>query len=99
VINETEVNLNSIEYQGTLTTNLASITPRYGPVTGGTSVTFAGTNFPTDTSLYVITLDGINCPVTAATSTSVTCTSGSRPGLILTKTELYITGQGLVSNN
>jgi hypothetical protein len=47
----------------------------------------------------VITLDGINCPVSAATSTSVTCTTGSRPGLIPTNTELYITGQGLVSNN
>jgi hypothetical protein len=99
VVNDTEVTLNTVEYQGTLTTNLASISPRYGPVTGGTSITFSGTNFPTDTSLYTITLDGINCPVSAATSTSVTCTSGSRPGLIATKTELYITGQGLVSNN
>ena len=99
VINDTEYSLSSVEYQAAKTTNLASISPRYGPVTGGTSITFSGTNFPTDTSLYIITLDGINCPVTAATSTSVTCTSGSRPGLIATKTELFITGQGLVSNN
>lgn len=84
--------MNSVEYEGSLTTNLLSVSPRYGPVTGGTSITFSGTNFPTDTSLYTITLDGINCPVTAATSTSVTCTSGSRPGLIATKTELYISG-------
>jgi hypothetical protein len=82
-----------------LTTNLQSVTPRYGPVTGGTEIVFAGENFPTDTSLYTITLDGINCPVTAATSTSVTCTSGPRPGLIETHTEIFITGQGLVSNN
>lgn len=93
------IDLNSVEYMGTLTTNLLSISPRYGTVEGGTEVTFSGENFPTDTSVYVITLDGINCPVSAATSTSVTCTTGSRPGLIATKTELYITGQGLVSNN
>jgi len=37
--------------------------------------------------------------VSAATSTSVTCTTGDRPGLIPTDTQIYITGQGLVSNN
>jgi hypothetical protein len=71
---------------------LTAISPRYGPVTGGTSVTFTGTNFPTSTSVYTITLDGINCPVSAATSTSVTCTTGSRPGLVATNTEILIDG-------
>lgn len=98
-IGETETALNTIEYTNTLTTNLASISPRYGPVTGGTSVTFSGTNFPTSTGSYTITLDGINCPVSAANSTSVTCTTGSRPGLVATKTEILITGQGLIANN
>ena len=92
IVGDVEIDLNTVEYQATKTTNLQSVTPRYGPVTGGTEIVFAGENFPTDTSLYTITLDGINCPVSAATSTSVTCTSGSRPGLIETKTEIYISG-------
>jgi hypothetical protein len=92
IVGETSIDLNTVEYKGSLTTNLVSISPRYGTVVGGTEITFTRTNFPTDTSLYIITLDGINCPVSSATSTSVVCTSGSRPGLIATKTELYITG-------
>lgn len=87
-----ETALNTVSYTNTLTTSLAAISPRYGPVTGGTSVTFSGTNFPTSTGLYTITLDGIDCPVSAATSTSVTCTTGSRPGLVATKTEILISG-------
>jgi hypothetical protein len=99
IIDGNETALNTIEYTNTMTTNLAAISPRYGTVTGGTSVTFSGTNFPTSTGVYTITLDGIDCPVSAANSTSVTCTTGSRPGLVATKTEILISGQGLIANN
>jgi len=75
-----------------LTAVLTGVSPRYGTVTGGTSVTFSGTNFPTDTTLYTITLDGIDCSVTGATTTSVTCTTGDRPGLVATNTEIFIDG-------
>ena len=77
-----EVDLNSVEFQGDLTTNLDAISPRFGRVEGGTAVTFSGSNFPTDTTKYTITIDGIVCPVDSATSTSVICTTGSRPGLV-----------------
>ena len=82
-----------------MTTTLQSVSPRFGTVVGGTSVTFTGTNFPTDTTKYTIIIDGIVCPVDAANTTSVTCTTGSRPGLVETSLEIYIDGQGLVSNN
>jgi len=84
--------MNTVEYQGSLTSNLEAISPRYGTVEGGDVVTFTGDNFVTDTSLYTITIDGIDCPVSAATSTSVTCTTGSRPGLVESSLELYIEG-------
>jgi hypothetical protein len=74
------------------------MSPRFGTVTGGTVLTFTGTNFVTDTSLYTITIDGIVCPVSAATATSVTCTTGSRPGLRTSSLTIYITGYGLVAN-
>jgi len=93
VLNGTETSItNTIEYQGALTTTLTAISPRFGTVVGGTSVTFTGLNFPTDTSLYNIIIDGIVCPVDAATSTSVTCTTGSRPGLVETSLEINIAG-------
>lgn len=72
--------------------------PRYGTVTGGTSVTFTGTNFLSDTSKYSIVIDGRTCAITAATTTSVTCTTDHRPGLIKSSLEIYIDGMGLVSN-
>ena len=76
---------------------MTAVSPRYGSVTGGDSVTFTGTGFSNSIADYTITLDGINCPVTAATSTSVICTTGKRPGLIPTSTAIYIAGKGLVS--
>lgn len=82
MIGSDQTDLNTVEYQGTLTTNLLAISPRFGTVVGGTPVTFTGSNFPTDTSKYTITIDGINCPVDSANSTSVSCTTGSRPGLV-----------------
>jgi hypothetical protein len=93
------VELNTVQYRGSLTPNLESISPRYGTVEGGTEITFTGENFDSDITAYTITLDGINCPVSAASSKSVTCTSGGRPGFHDTKTEIYIEGQGLVSMN
>lgn len=82
-----------------MTTTLTAVSPRFGTVVGGTPVTFTGTNFPTDTTKYTIIIDGIVCPVDSATATSVSCTTGSRPGLVETSLEIYIDGQGLVSNN
>jgi len=84
-------------YQATLTANLTSISPRFGTVEGGDSVTFTGTGFSQATGDYTITIDGVDCPVTAATATSVTCTTGPRPGLVSSSLEIFINGQGRVS--
>jgi len=86
-------------YMGSKTPLLTAVNPRYGTVTGGTSVTFTGTNFDTDTTKYQIVIDKRNCTVTAATTTSVTCTTDHRPGLISPSLEIYIDGYGLVSND
>lgn len=83
---------NNVTYSNTITTLLTSMSPRFGTVTGGTVLTFTGTNFVTDTALYSIVIDGITCPVSAATTTSVTCTTGSRPGLRTSSLSIFITG-------
>ena len=80
-----------------LTAALDSIEPRFGPVTGGTSVTFTGTGFSANQADYSIVIDGIDCPVSGATGTSVTCDTGSRPGLIASSLLITIAGSGLVS--
>lgn len=86
-----------VTYQSAQTALLTSISPRYGSVEGGDTVTFTGTGFSTTISDYKITLDGIACPVSAATTTSVTCQTGPRPGLVASSTEIYINGKGLVA--
>ena len=97
-LNGTQTSLTaSASYQGSITANLTSMSPRFGSVEGGASVTFTGTSFSSSTAAYTITIDGIACSVTAATSTSVTCTTGQRPGLVSSSLEIFISGQGLVS--
>jgi hypothetical protein len=93
---ETEL-LNTVSYDGSITPLLESIEPRFGGVLGGDSVTFSGTGFSDDITLYTIIIDGIECPVTDASETSVTCTTGDRPGLVESSLEIYIDGMGDVA--
>lgn len=98
IVGSTNITLNDqVKFDGSITPLLTAVNPRYGTVTGGDLVTFSGVGFSTNTADYTITLDGINCPVTAASSTSVTCTTGKRPGLVPTSTVIFIAGNGLVS--
>jgi len=90
--------LNDVEYVGSITPALSGVSPRFGTVTGGTEITFSGTGFSDDISKYTIIIDGIECPVSAATTETVTCTTGSRPGLRDSTLEINIDGVGTVSN-
>jgi len=94
---ETAVDLKSVQYQGALTPLLTDISPRYGTVVGGDDVKFTGTNFVTDISKYEIIIDGIVCPVSAATTTQITCKTGKRPFLPATSLTMMIKDRGLVS--
>jgi hypothetical protein len=44
-------------------------------------------------------IDGVKCITKAATTTSVTCTTGKRTELVPTSLSIFITGRGLVSTN
>jgi hypothetical protein len=69
---------------------------------GGEDVTFTGKDFSDKLEDYTITIDGVKCTPKAASATSVTCTSGSRPGLknstltIMIKDKGYVSTQGLI---
>ena len=83
VLNGTAVNnlTNSITYQASLTPLLTSVSPRFGQVVGDEVVTFTGTNFASDITLYTILIDDIPCVVHEASVTEVQCVTGKRPGL------------------
>ena len=69
----------SITYQNSASSVVTGISPRYGTYKGGETVTFTGTGFSTTTSEATVTIDGITCTVTSATSTQIQCTTGARP--------------------
>lgn len=71
--------------------------PRYGSVKGGESVTFRGSGFSSTLESNEIIIDGISCTPTAATSTSVTCTLGVRPGLPAKMLSIKVAGSGLAA--
>lgn len=89
---------NTVTYQKTLTPILTKVSPRYGSVTGGETVTFTGTGFSATTSDYTIIIDTIACSVTAASTTSVTCTLGERKGLPEQGLSIFIKNKGNVAN-
>jgi hypothetical protein len=94
---ETSIALEKVKYMGSKTPLLTAISPRFGTVVGGTSVTFTGTGFVTDQSKISIVIDGINCPVTGATTTSIICTTGKRPFLPATSLIMTIKDKGQIS--
>ena len=89
---------NKVTFAGASTPLLAAISPRFGTVTGGTTVTFTGTGFSAVGAENSIIIDGIACVVSTATTTSVQCVTGPRPGLIPTSLEIYVQNYGRASN-
>jgi len=86
-----------VTYSSANTALLSKISPRYGNVVGGDDVTFTGTGFSDKTEDYSIVIDGIPCVAKTASLTTVTCTTGKRPGLKNSTLEIMIAGKGLVS--
>jgi hypothetical protein len=80
--------LGEVTFSGTSSSLLKAISPRVGSVLGGEEITFTGEGFDEDKTKITITIDGINCPVSASTITSITCTTEKRPGLIPSSLEI-----------
>jgi hypothetical protein len=86
-----------VTYYGALTPKLDSISPRFGTVTGGTVVTFSGSGFSSVLTDNSITIDGIDCPVSAAAEDAITCTTGKRPGLRVSTLVIKVASKGDVA--
>ena len=61
---------------------------------GGDTISFSGSNFASDISLYTILIDNRTCAVQTANSTMVTCITSKRPGLY-PEPSLYINIAGI----
>lgn len=71
--------LTPVTFDGSMTPTLQSISPRFGTVTGGTTVTFTGTNFDTVTPGTSVLIDNRVCAVSTVTSTTITCVTDKKP--------------------
>lgn len=61
----------SVTYEIAMTPYLTNISPRYGTVSGGDTVTFTGENFSADPADYTILIDGQECVAQSASTTEV----------------------------
>ena len=75
--------------------NITDVTPDYGPVTGGTSITLRGTGFLAggsgDPNLVTVKIGGVWATVNAATVTDneITCTTGLSGHSLLGSIEIF----------
>ena len=75
----TDVTLaNAVNYAHTKTSTVTNVSPAFGSSIGGTTVTITGTNFG---SALTVTIDGIDCPVSSNTATTITCVTGRRSSI------------------
>ena len=64
----------------------------------GTSITVSGTRFSSTQADNTVTIGGVDCNVTAATSTSITCDVGNGP-VGDYKVEVNVAGKGFASHD
>ena len=67
---------NLLEYKQANTSIITLISPRYGDISGGYTITLTGTNLNSGTA--VITIDGITCTNVVSNATTITCSPGAR---------------------
>ena len=66
-----------VEFRQDATAIVTSINPRYGDIAGGQTLTLTGTNLGGVGPK--VTIDGIDCPITSSSATTIVRTTGARP--------------------
>ena len=68
-----------------------------GTLALGTSISISGTGFSSTNDNNMVTIGGVNCTVTAATTSSITCNVGNGP-VGEHKVKVNVAGKGLASH-
>ena len=85
-----ELLANEATYDTKLTPFLSKISPRYGSLKGGETLTLTGDNFSENVADISILIDSIECTVQTATKTELTCLTGAKIGVDLADPTLEI---------
>lgn len=85
---------NGFTYKPEMTSQITSVTPSRGGTGGGTTLTILGTGFSDTQSDNIVTIDGVECNVTYANSSLITCQTGPHNGTIETKVRVEVGSNG-----
>ena len=98
--------LNKVTYKETLTPVINHITPEYGTLGGGTTVTLTGTGFSASSTLSdaEVKIGGVPCTVTSITSQGVVCqttplTRNSAPNTLESQVQVWVKDKGYAGNS
>ena len=78
IVDGVQTEVSPVTFDGSLTSELLSISPRFGPVTGGTTVTLTGVNFNQAVGTNVM-FDNRVCAVQSMTSATIICITDKKP--------------------
>ena len=67
-----------VSYSQSLTPQVFSISPEVATTLGGSTLTINGLNFGTDKTLIKVILDGVQCVISSANGSYITCLTGAR---------------------
>ena len=81
-------------YKPEMTSQITSVTPSRGGTGGGTTLTIHGSGFSNTQSDNIVTIDGVECNVTYANSSLITCQTGPHNGTIETKVRVEVGSNG-----
>ena len=85
---------NGFTYKPEMTSQISSVTPSRGGTGGGTILTILGSGFSDTQSDNFVTIDGVDCDVTYANSSLITCQTGPHNGTIETKVRVEVGSNG-----
>jgi len=70
---------NQVQYRQSSTPEISSVSPPYGTILGGTTITISGSGF---TGAYEVLIDGVSCnSVTVVNVNTITCQTQAAPAL------------------
>lgn len=75
---QTSIALEDVTYTASKTPKLTAVSPRFGSVLGGTTVTLTGENF-SDSALTSVSFDNRVCDVQSTSATEIVCITADKP--------------------
>jgi hypothetical protein len=91
-----DTSLTTVTYSDANTPIVTTIAPLKGTAAGGVEVTITGSGFSTELTENAVEFDGVECTISAATETEITCLTGARPSFVPPMSVVRVNGSKAV---